>query len=215
MLHHHFHFSQSLSQTIEQAGTLRNFEQGEHLSRQNDHLDSVGFLLSGLVSVWINTPDDRQLLMSIIGPGYMLGGLPLIDKQSRIYTVIALESAQVLRVPKKAMETLLKENFEFSQFLNKTLASRFRKIAHILYRERYSSRKQRLADILLEIFGECRSNELPITQEQLSHMTDCSRPMLIDELKKLEKGQAIKRQYGKIQIIDPTQLENIAGMNTL
>ncbi len=213
MLQNYFPLSAKTCHEIEQAGTMRSYIKGSTLYLQGEKIDSVGFILSGLVCFWINTPNNDQLLLSILGPGTILGDVPLVDDGIRAYTCTTLEDCSLYSVPTRFMRQLSSQNLEFCQFLNQTLAMKLRKAMHSAYRARFISKKQRLADILIELSSVSRSDTLNVTQAQLGHMVGCSRPTIIAELKKLEEQSLIRTRYGRIRIEDRPSLHKIANHN--
>ena len=215
MLHHHFPLSETLCREIEKAGTLRNCAKGEILYHQGDRLDSVFFLLSGLLSLWVSTPDDEQLLVSVTGPGTIMGEILLLDKGQRPHTGIAIESCRLYRIPNDFMRKLATTDLEFSCFLNQSLTSKLRTVLHAVYRRQFSSVTQRLADILYELSSVSKSDRLSITQDHLCQMAGCSRPKMISILKQLEQQNIIQRLYGQIRICSKEALINLANPSQL
>ena len=210
MLQNHFSLSPELCKEIECAGTLRTYKKGHTLHQQGDRLNSVSFILSGMVCLWMDTPDNNQELLTILEPGTILGDMILIDNGVRNHTCMALEDCSVYSVPDKFMRHIARSNLEFSHFLNQTLALKLRKVIHSVYRTRFSSKTQRLADVLLELCEVSRSETLSITQAQLGQLVGCSRPTIISELKEFERRGLIRLRYGRIRIEDKKSLHTIA-----
>ena len=206
MLQNHFPLSAEICRDIEREGTLRTYKKGHTLYLQGEKLDTVNFLLSGLVCFWVNTPDHDQMLLSISEPGTIMGDVLLVDDGVRAYTCTALEDCSIFSVPSNFMRNLAATNLEFSQFLNHALTLKLRRAMHSVYRSRFSSKTQQLADILQELCSVNRSDTIAITQAQLAHMIDCSRPTIIAKLKEFENQKLIRMRYGRIKIIDMTRL---------
>ena len=212
MLKNCFSLSEELCKQIEREGTLRCYEAGDVLYHQGESLDSVFFILSGLVNLWMDTPEHNRSLLNIVGPGTVLGDALLVDSGVRIYNCTTLAPCSVYKIPKAFMQNLANTNIEFSQFLNKELTIKLRAICHSFYRSRLASKTQCLADILLEISVRSGLDTVSITQSQLSHMVGCSRPKIIAELKVLEEQALIRTRYGKIKLMDPSGLKKVAGV---
>ena len=212
MLENHFPLSAKICHDIEREGTLRAYKKGHTLYLQGEELDTVSFLLSGLICLWINTPDHDQMLLNISEPGTILGDLLLVDHGVRAYTCTALEECTVFSVPSSYMQNLAATNLEFSQFLNQALTQKLRKTMHSVYRSRFSSKTQQLADILLELCTVTRSDTVSITQAQLAHMIDCSRPTIIARLKEFEKQNLIRMRYGRIKVMNMEKLKTLENL---
>lgn len=214
MLRKHFPLSDDLCDAIELEGTLRVYKKTSILHQQDDIFDSAAFLLSGLVALWSNTPDGEQVLLNVSGPGIMLGDTQLTDGGNWAHTCETLSECQIYRVPKPFLNTLQQNNLEFCQFLNRTLSHKLRTIFHYTRRDRFSTKKARLADILLELSRESRSDIITINQTQLSHLLGCSRPTMAPDLQLLEEQQLVQVRYSKIKLLDKQGLNEIADFNS-
>ena len=210
MLENHFPLSAKICHDIEREGTLRTYKKGHTLYLQGEELDTINFLLSGLICFWVNTPDHDQMLLNISEPGTIMGDVLLVDDGVRAYTCTALEDCTIYSVPSSYMRSLASTNLEFSQFLNQALTHKLRQAMHSVYRSRFSSKTQQLADILQELCQVSRSDTVSITQAQLAHMIDCSRPTIIAKLKEFEEKEIIRMRYGRIKVMDIEKLELIA-----
>ena len=58
---------------------------------------------SGLVRVWIEAPDGRQLHLANLGPNEVLGELDMIDGKSRSASAQALERTRLIALPREAL----------------------------------------------------------------------------------------------------------------
>lgn len=82
--------------------------------------DGLYIVLSGLVQVC--TPDGREVI--VLGAGEFFGEFSLLLDAPRRHDVVAVETAELMVVPKERIERLLEEHEEFGREVRSRLQAR-------------------------------------------------------------------------------------------
>src|ERR671916_1264743 len=64
-------------------GHPKYFRKGARIIVQGDHSDTVFLALSGLIKVTLDTPDGREVVLSLLGAGDLLGEFEVIEGTPR------------------------------------------------------------------------------------------------------------------------------------
>lgn len=196
-------------------GRVRRYRRGATLVMQGVRDDTVCVVLEGRVKVTLDTPDGREVVLAVLGPGDLLGEFEAIepDLVSRIASNVALEPV-VCRVfaaddlrrflvahPAAALELLR------LTIRNLCTADRRRVDATAL------DASHRLAHFLVERADAQRELELDIalTQEELASHIASSRESVVRALTTLRTRGLIETGRRQITIRDMEGLRAYAG----
>ena len=102
------------------AGERRYSERGAVLVEEGTHIETLYLVLSGVLSVTIGGPAGRE--MARLGPGQIIGEMSFLEDRPASATVRALESSEVLALPRAAVVAKLGEDPAFSAHLYRGLA---------------------------------------------------------------------------------------------
>jgi CRP/FNR family transcriptional regulator, cyclic AMP receptor protein len=196
-------------------GRVRRYRRGATIVLQGARDDLVGVILEGRVKVTLDTPDGREVVLAVLGPGDLLGEWEAIEPElaSRAASEVALEpvecrvfAAEDLRRflvahPAAALQLL---RLTIRNFLT---ADRRRVDATAL------DASHRLAHFLVERADAQRESELDIalTQEELASLLASSRESVVRALTALRTRGLIETGRRQITIRDMDGLRAYAG----
>lgn len=140
-------FSESLlanakPQSLAERGVL--FEAG-------DVADGCYRLEQGLLKVSIASPQGDERILTILGPGSIVGELAMIDGLPRSATVVAIRDCKLSYISREAFVRCLREYPEIYSDLVSTLVSRLREADNAMAAASFLSVKARVARALLEL----------------------------------------------------------------
>lgn len=95
------------------------FIEGDQLMAQGEDDGCAFYLISGSVEVLHETDGDTRRVTTF-GPGSFIGGLALLGKSTRLYTVQATEKTNALRLNREGFQKSIKQ---FPDSLKKVSAS--------------------------------------------------------------------------------------------
>ncbi|EGV17234.1 glutaminase A [Thiocapsa marina] len=89
-------------ESLRRAGLEREFKTGERIFHAGDRAESMFFILSGEVEVWIDTgaslPLSHHLRLSSLGPGMVFGEVALVNEKRRTANVSAAMETRCLEL---------------------------------------------------------------------------------------------------------------------
>ncbi len=199
------------------AATRRRFARDTALFHQGDESSSVLVLLSGWVKVVSMTPDGRQVIVALRGPGELVGELAAIDGSTRFGTVSTLEEVEAFALRPAAFVQFLETHPEADSLVRRQFAARLRDAGNQLREISAYDVVGRLALRLLDLaepFGETVNDRieiaLPLSQEELASFIGCSREALSRALQTLRKLGLIETSRGRIALLDVEGLRKTA-----
>jgi CRP/FNR family transcriptional regulator, cyclic AMP receptor protein len=194
---------------LQLMGRLRACPRGSALIYQGERDKQLMVLLEGRVKVTRASRDGPEILLSIRGPGEILGELPWLDGEPRLTSVIALEPAQALVIDPRAFQRYLESSPPVMLALLEVFSHRWRDA--VLKRAefpasdttgRLCSRLVELADRYGERSEECTVIGLPLSQEELGAWVGASHAGVAKALQVLRELGWITTKRRRITVHD-------------
>lgn len=123
----------------------------EVLFEAGDVADGCYRLEQGLLKVSIASPQGDERILTILGPGSIVGELAIIDGLPRSATVVAIRDCKLSFISRAAFVSCLREYPEIYSDLVSTLVSRLREADHAMAAASFLTVKARVARALLEL----------------------------------------------------------------
>jgi CRP/FNR family transcriptional regulator, cyclic AMP receptor protein len=186
---------------------------GQELFREGEPGDHLYLILDGKVKLGHGSPDGRESLMAILGPGEMFGELSLFDPGLRTSTATALTEANVLALGNEQLMPLLEGRPEVAAALLQALARRLRRTNEAMADLVFSDVPGRVAKALMELgekFGTLTPEGLLVThdmtQEELAQLVGASRETVNKALAEFGHRGWIKLESRQVLITDVERL---------
>jgi CRP/FNR family transcriptional regulator, cyclic AMP receptor protein len=178
-------------------------EPGEHLY----------IITSGSAKVSHQTPDGRENLIAVLGPGDMFGELALFDPGPRTSTVATLTALDAMVMDRAALRKWIREYPEIGEQLLRVLARRLRSTNNALCDLIFTDVPGRVARQLLDLatrFGTDSAGALRVdhrlTQKELAQLVGSSRETVNKALSEFTERGWIRRDGKTVIIIEPARL---------
>jgi CRP/FNR family cyclic AMP-dependent transcriptional regulator len=123
----------------------------EVLFEAGDVADGCYRLEQGLLKVSIASPQGDERILTILGPGAIVGELAIIDGLPRSATVVAIRECKLSFISRKAFVSCLRENPELYSDLVSILVSRLREADTAMAAASFLTVKARVARALLKL----------------------------------------------------------------
>jgi len=123
----------------------------EVLFEAGDVADGCYRLEQGLLKVSIASPQGDERILTILGPGSIVGELAIIDGLPRSATVVAIRDCKLSFISREAFLSCLREYPEIYSDLVSTLVSRLREADDAMAAASFLTVKARVARALLEL----------------------------------------------------------------
>lgn len=188
------------------------------LFHQGDHGDALYVIVTGLVKIYIPSPEGDDALLSILQPGQSFGELSLLDGLPRSATAAAMERTRVLRLPHDAFWEFLREHPSAMQSMVRKLATLVRRERDLLADAVFSDLPTRLAKRLLDLeeqygtpHGTGSSIQVTLTQGELAQMVGATRVSVNRLLNALRDSGTIDWEGKNLVVLRREELRRMAG----
>jgi CRP-like cAMP-binding protein len=172
--------------TIMEYGTNRN------IFRQGQSADSLFYVRRGKVKLTVTSPQGKEAIVAILGPGEFFGEGCLAGQPMRMATAVAMTECTLDKLEKSLMARMLHEQHDVSELFVMHLLSRNIRYEADLVDRLFNSSEKRLARILLLLahFGKESRAEMVVprvNQDTLAQMVGTTRSRVSHFMNKFRK----------------------------
>jgi CRP/FNR family transcriptional regulator len=199
---------------IAEVSVSRRYGNGEVVFREGDGGDTCYIVRSGLARAVRQHSDGRSITLSHFTAGDIFGELAMFDEEPRSATVDVIEEVEVVAIPGRDMQRLMREHPEIAVKLNSALAQRLRATNERLARQSFQTVQSRVAAVLAQMVEAARSDSagerdvvVALTQADLAKLAGSSRESASRFLATLERSGVITQGRGRLTVHDPDALE--------
>lgn len=196
------------------ATTIRR---GEILFNEGDPGDRLFILTDGKVKLGHTSPDGRENLLAVLGPGEVLGELTLFDPGPRSTTATAVAPTHLLELQHKDLMEFLETRPTLAKHMLRALAQRLRRTNESLADLVFSDVPGRVAKALLDLgdrFGSRTEEGLHVahdlTQEELAQLVGASRETVNKSLAEFVSRGWIRLEGRAVTLLDLDRLRRRA-----
>ena len=174
----------------------------------------------GAVRVSSTSVSGKQITLTYVEPGIWFGDVAILDGDSRTHDVYAHGETTILCVAKADFQKILTQHVEFYEAMLRLQARRIRQLFGLVEDLNTLPLRSRLAKQLLHL---ARSYGVPslangqeiriglhLAQEELAQLLGASRQRVNQELKAMEREEAIRIEAGGLVIRDRQGLMRIS-----
>jgi CRP/FNR family transcriptional regulator, cyclic AMP receptor protein len=155
---------------------------GERLFDEDDDGDRLYVVLEGKIKLTRASPDGRENLISLVGPGEMFGELSLFDPRPRTMSASAVTDVRLAALAHDDLRSWLTGHPDVAMHLLAALARRLRRTNEVMSDLVFTDVPGRVAKALLDLaarFGTQQDEGLHVnhdlTQEELAQLVGASR----------------------------------------
>jgi len=172
------------------------------------------YLVKGKVKTFRTNEDGKELITGMYKEGDFFGYIALLEESVYKDTAEAIDTAEVMLIPKTDFIQLVNSNPEISKKFIKLLANNVSERETQLVKLAYNSLRKRVADALLLVHKRYKKNEqdnplLQISREDLANIVGTATESLIRTLSDFKGEKLIEIHEGKIVIKDETKLARL------
>jgi CRP-like cAMP-binding protein len=198
------------------AASLRelSYEPGDVIFRKGDESEGLGVVLRGRVRTLTTSPEGRQQVLKVFGPGRTFGDIPVFDHEPQPADAIAISETVVVFIPQRELLDRLKQNPDAAIEVIRLFASRLRAYKQMVEDLSLRTVVARVARLLVDrargaqtLIEEPPSSSPEYKQDEIAAMVGSVREVVQRSLKTLEHAGLIQMARGRIQVIDLEALE--------
>jgi CRP/FNR family cyclic AMP-dependent transcriptional regulator len=188
--------------------SFKRLEKGEILFFQTDSSDAVFIVSTGIISIVLNSPDGREMVINEMQDGDLFGELGILTKKSRSTSAIARTDSELLAISSRAFLKLVESEPTVAVRLLRIAANRLQMSGKRESALAFLDAQARLARLLLELEEQdLDKGYVTISQDELAHRTGLIRQTVAKALGKWRRAGWLITGRGRILILNRKALE--------
>jgi CRP/FNR family cyclic AMP-dependent transcriptional regulator len=180
-------------ETVAPGRTISTHPKKHIIFTQGDAADAIFYIKKGKVKVTVISKQGKEAVVALLGADEFIGEGCLIGQPKRLATATAMSECVAMRVEKKELQRVLRDEPAFSEMFVAHILARNARVEEDLVDQLFNSTEKRLARLLLLLanFGkEGRPEPLiaKISQETLAEMIGTTRSRVSHFMNKFRKA---------------------------
>ncbi|MGF1564109.1 MAG: response regulator [Flavobacteriales bacterium] len=193
----------------------RQYQAKEVLYREGDYPNYLYLLKSGKLKVIRTDHYGKELVIGLVGNGEFFGYNAILEGTDQRETTVALETTEVLLIPRTDFLTLLESNRDVAVRFIKLLAGNVKAQEERLLQLAYAPVRERTARALLDLYErfvkDSGQDEIRISRDDLAAMVGTATESLIRTLSDFKEADIIRVKGRSISVVSPEKLKQFAG----
>lgn len=191
----------------------KEYKKGSLIFAEGD--DGIGFymVIRGRVKVYKVSPDGKEQIMHIFGPGQPFAEVPVFEGSRYPANAEAMENCRLFFFPKKAFVNLIHENPSLAMNMLASMSQRLKQFSHLIESLSLKEVPGRLASYLLYLSdrnGSLDQFQLDIAKSQLASLLGTIPETLSRIFTRMASGELVIINGPQITILDRAGLEDLA-----
>ncbi len=200
--------------TLSGSMSPSSLRRGEILFNEGDDGNQLYVVIEGKIKLGRTSPDGRENLLAILGPGQMFGELSFFDPGPRSATATAVTDVEMKSLGHEALIPVLEAHPVVAQALLNQLAGRLRRTNEVVGDLVFSDVPGRVAKALLDLasrFGRRADDGIHVnhdlTQEELAQLVGASRETVNKALADFASRGWLRLEPRSVVILDLERLQ--------
>lgn len=193
----------TLRDEIIHAGTIINAGAGDVLIREGQYLDFLPLVINGLIRVYRNNDDDREILLYYVQPGQTCM-MSLSSAYFDYYSAangVAVEPTELLILPARLISEWQLKYPSWNRFILATYKSRYDELLSAFGSVAFKPINVRIQDYLRNYARQQHTQVIPLSHQTLANELGTTRVVVSRILKDLEKEKIVKLSRGSIALL--------------
>jgi CRP/FNR family transcriptional regulator len=199
---------------LESVGKLmveRKFEKGDMLIMEDETIESLFFVVSGVLKTFKTSVEGKEQILTILRPGDSFNDVPVFDNEPSPVSIQALSPAVLYELRKEVIAEMIHKNPNIALTVITILAGQVRHLMSLVEDLSFRNVVGRVAKILLENVGDGTRSPQKLTQQEMAAMAGTVREVVGRSLKAMEDSGIIKLNRNRIVINNKEALKEMAG----
>jgi len=202
---------------IVSKGQWKRVNKGVNLLQQGENAECVYILVEGKTKLTQLSSEGNQVVLSILGPGQIIGGVAVLENASYPATALATEKCHLFCLNKKSLTGLMSEYPAISMNVVKLLLRRIQELQE-RFRELATERvEKRMARTILRLAQHQGRKipqgvliDVPLTRQDLAEITGTTLFTASRLLKSWEAQGLLGSEKKKLILKKPEELRSLA-----
>ncbi len=183
------------------------YKNNETVFGEGDPSDKFFILAEGNVKILKHTVMGKDIILEIVSPGDIFGGVAVLDNKPYPATAQAMKSATVIKIRRQNLLKIMEEYPILKLEIVKYFSDKLRDAHEMLKNIATESVERRIASLLLKLSEKVGVEDsgykqiaFPLTRQEISEMVGTTVETCIRTMSKFQKKGMIKSSNGRISI---------------
>jgi CRP-like cAMP-binding protein len=198
---------------LEKYKSLFSLKRKDTLFNENDAVRGLYCIQSGKVKLFKTTIDEKQQILNVVEPGYLLGHASLFTQRPHTFTAEALEDCEVCFWEQEGFLSILQTNASVTLKLMKQLSAALNRSEDQVLDLAYKTVRGRFSAFLLTLmkkFGVLENNayrlDIYLSRQELSQAVGSTEETIVRLLSEFRKDGLIEMKRKCLFVINPEKL---------
>lgn len=189
---------------------FKDVKKGDVLFLQSDPSESAYVVCSGKISIILNSPDGREMVINEMHKGDIFGELGILTNKNRSTSATARSESKLLVIPHKVFLRIIDDEPQLTRRMLELTVSRLQNSSERESALVFMDAQARLAHLLLELDQqETDAGYITISQDELAQRTGLIRQTVAKALGKWRRKGYLITGRGKIVVLDHKALKEM------
>jgi CRP/FNR family cyclic AMP-dependent transcriptional regulator len=200
-------------QFLAERAVPRPYNKGELLFTEGDPCTGLFVIESGRVRIFKSSPNGREQVLAVEGPGSSVAELPLFDGGNYPASTSAIENARVYFISKQDFHSLCLVHPQVPLKVLKVVGARLRKLVGIIEELSFTTVRSRLISVLVHMAKTGKKTpsgiavQLPPSNQELASEIGTVRELVSRNLSRLQAEGLIHMEGKTVTIPDLKRLQ--------
>ncbi len=193
-------FESGLRTAISDEGTLKEFEAGQELIREDQYIKSFPIVLEGMIKVCRTDDSGNELLLYYLRPGEVctVSLICCMDRTRSRVKAIAEEDTTAIAVPVELLDSWIGTYQTWKEYVMRSMQMRFDELLNALDSIAFLKMDERLEKFFRNRYQSTGSMIFEGSHQDVALAMNSSREVISRLLKQMEKKGLISLSRGRI-----------------
>jgi CRP/FNR family cyclic AMP-dependent transcriptional regulator len=191
-----------------------SLKRGATICSKGDPGNSLFAVISGTVKISISSPEGRNAILNLIGPGEVFGDIAVLDGQERTADATANTNCELYVIDRRDFLPFVRSQPALAMKFIELLCARLRRTSEQVEQLILQDLPGRLASALLGLTEkravDTASWTIAITQQEISEMVGMTRESINKQLRVWSARNWVRLEHGAIVVLDANSLRELA-----
>ena len=192
--------------------TEHTFSPGQVVTLESEPCQAVYFVAQGVVRIHRLSPEGREHVLAYLGPGEPFNVVPALDGGPNLASVNAVTDTTLYTIPSERFQRIMRDHHEVALAVMERLAAEVRRLSDMVEDLALHTVRTRLARFLLSQ-ADGTQPSIRWTQEEVAAQIGTVRDVVGRALRAFADDGLIRRERGRLVVMDRAGLEREAMMN--
>jgi len=190
------------------------FKRGAMIAAKGDTGNNLFAVLSGTVKISSSSPDGRNAILNLIGPGEIFGEIAVLDGAPRSADAIANTNCELYIIDRRDFLPFVRSQPALAMKFIELLCARLRWTSQQVEQVILRNLPGRLANALIGLTEKRKldsaNRTIAITQQEVSEMVGMTRESINKQLRAWSARNWVRLEHGAIVVLDSASLRDLA-----